>query len=509
MLSKRHRLLMMVILVLAYLARLIPGARTVDDAYITYRYARNILSGAGMVYNPGERVLGTTTPLYTGLLALFGLLGGGPQAPFPQISMTINALADVLSCALLYALGRRLGQPRAGLIAAALWAVAPMSVTFAIGGMETSLFVLLMLATLYWYSQERPVATGGVAALATLTRPDALLFLLPLAGEWLRRGISLRPLRLRLHRLPARAAAAYAIPLLPWALFASVYFGSPLPNSIPAKSLAYSQPQGAALIRLLQHFATPFMGHETFGIPWIRLGILLFPALYILGAVTTVRRQPAAWPLFAFPPFYLLAYALANPLLFRWYLTPPLPLYFLGILLGLERLADDLPLKGLPWLFAAGAFGLLLNAWTLRPDHGPYLPAPKMAYIRLELLYEQVGRDLAQQVQEDEIVAAGDIGALGYFSNAPILDTVGLVSPQVADYFPLPPGALVINYAIPSQMIRDERPDWIVFLEVYARNTLLQDRWFLEHYTLERALETDIYGSRGMLIYRWSGSDGP
>jgi hypothetical protein len=132
-----------------------------------------------------------------------------------------------------------------------------------------------------------------------------------------------------------------------------------------------------------------------------------------------------------------------------------------------------------------------------------------MAYIRLELLYEQVGRDLAQQVQEDEIVAAGDIGALGYFSNAPILDTVGLVSPQVADYFPLPPGALVINYAIPSQMIRDERPDWIVFLEVYARNTLLQDRWFLEHYTLERALETDIYGSRGMLIYRWSGSDGP
>ncbi len=35
---------------------------TVDDAYTTFRYARNLVNGLGFVYNPGEHVLGTTTP---------------------------------------------------------------------------------------------------------------------------------------------------------------------------------------------------------------------------------------------------------------------------------------------------------------------------------------------------------------------------------------------------------------------------------------------------------------
>ena len=37
---------------------------TVDDAYITFRYARNVATGVGFVYNAGDRVLGTTTPAY-------------------------------------------------------------------------------------------------------------------------------------------------------------------------------------------------------------------------------------------------------------------------------------------------------------------------------------------------------------------------------------------------------------------------------------------------------------
>lgn len=78
-----YRILPFVIFLLALAARLIPGPRTIDDSYITFRYARNILAGNGFVYNPGEHVLGTTTPLYTILLVLLGALTGGIQAPFP------------------------------------------------------------------------------------------------------------------------------------------------------------------------------------------------------------------------------------------------------------------------------------------------------------------------------------------------------------------------------------------------------------------------------------------
>src|SRR5687768_8996504 len=43
-----------------------------DDPFITYRYAMNLRDGLGFVYNPGERILSTTTPLYTLILATLG-----------------------------------------------------------------------------------------------------------------------------------------------------------------------------------------------------------------------------------------------------------------------------------------------------------------------------------------------------------------------------------------------------------------------------------------------------
>jgi len=47
---------------------------SIDDAYITYRYSENIANGLGFVFNPGERVEGTSTFLFTVLLALASLL---------------------------------------------------------------------------------------------------------------------------------------------------------------------------------------------------------------------------------------------------------------------------------------------------------------------------------------------------------------------------------------------------------------------------------------------------
>ena len=64
------RALLACMLIVAGLAfALVPQPRTIDDAFITFRYARNIVEGNGSVYNPGTRTLGTTTPLYTLLMA--------------------------------------------------------------------------------------------------------------------------------------------------------------------------------------------------------------------------------------------------------------------------------------------------------------------------------------------------------------------------------------------------------------------------------------------------------
>lgn len=483
----------------AIIARVAPGPRVIDDAFITFRYARNLLSGDGLVYNPGEPVFGITTPLFVGLIALLALFSGGPQAPFPTLTLGVSAIADGATCFLLIRIGELLGRRRAGVLAALLWALSPMSVTFAIGGMETSLFVLLLAATLYFHLQKRPAQAALSASLAILARPDGVLLAGLLGIERLRQWFRRRP---ESSPPTLRTILAFTVPLGLWSVFAWAAYGSPIPHSVVAKAGAYHLPPEAAFVRLLQHFSTPFLEHEVFGTAWIGVGLVLYPALFLLGARAALRARGEAWPLLAYPWVYFAAFSLANPLIFRWYLAPPLPFFFLGIFLGLDRLSEDVRRPAVAWVAGAAAVALSLNAWTLRADHGPPRPAPQMAFIRLELLYDQVGTWLRPRLETGDIVAAGDIGVLGFDTNAPILDLVGLVSPASSAYYPLPASAYVINFAISPDLIADSHPQYVVFLEAYGRHTLLEDPRFKVDYQLLESFPTDLYSSQAMLVYR-------
>jgi hypothetical protein len=481
---------------LAFGVRLVPGPRTIDDAYITFRYARNLLDGHGLVFNPGEAVLGTTTPLFALVLSALGLPLGGSEAPFPVMALLVSAMADAVTALLLIRMGRRLGSTAAGVATALIWAIHPWSVTFAIGGMETSLFIALLSATFYLHLTGQPILAAGTGGLALITRPDALIFLLPIFIDRILVTIK------KEERVGWREAAAFGAPVGLWIIFSTLAYGSPIPQSVAAKAVAYELPPSAALVRLLQHYATPFIWHEIIGSVWIAVGLFLYPALFALGALLAARTTTRAWPLFVYPWFYLLAYSISNPLLFRWYLVPPLPLYILGIFLGGARLSRDLkhwfPLALLSILGFIGA----LSAWSLRPDHGPTRPAPEMAFIQLELLYERAAQELSDYIQPGEALAAADIGTLGYHTPGEMFDLLGLISPEASTYYPLPASAYVINYAVPSQLVADVGPEFIIILEVYGRNTLLRDEQFGMEYELLSMLETDIYGSDGLLIFK-------
>lgn len=507
--SLRPALPYLLVFLLAVAARAIPGARTIDDAFITYRYARNILAGNGFVYNPGEQVLGTTTPLYTLVMVVLGALSGGSAAPFPQLAMGLNAIADGVTAVLLLRLGKQLGARLAGWGAALVWAILPFSVTFAIGGLETSVYVLLLVATWGAYLQGRYVIVGLCAGLALLTRPDALILILPLGFDRLffdqkRRGV----------RVSAEELLAFFAPTAIWFAAASFYFGSPLPHSIIAKQAAYLLEPMSALTRLLQHYATPFMGHLTFGIPWIGVGLLLYPFLSLVASRQLFKENKAIWPFLLFPWLYFTAFAIANPLIFRWYLTPPLPFYITLILIGGEHLLSRLlrdDTNG--WRVRAVTIFLVvvtptvlaLRDWRLRPEHGLQRPAPEMAWTKLEDLYRQAADRLAPEMEGRSlppVLATGDVGVLGYYTPARILDTVGLNSPEAVGYYPLPQEVVTeISYAVPAELILDQQPDYVVILEAYGRFTLLEDARFAAQYRLFGKIPTDMYGSEGMLIF--------
>jgi uncharacterized membrane protein len=126
------------------------GERFFDDAYITFRYARNIAEGIGFVYNAGEKILGTTTPLFTLILAIIG----NSTAPIfiPHISFVISLISDAISIWLIFQIARIIFiDSKYAYGIAILFAFQPLRLNIAVGGMETSFFILFLLLIYYFF----------------------------------------------------------------------------------------------------------------------------------------------------------------------------------------------------------------------------------------------------------------------------------------------------------------------------------------------------------------------
>src|SRR5579859_3359028 len=512
------------VILVALAARIIPGPRIIDDAYITFRYSRNIVEGQGFVYNPGEYTLGTTTPLYTLLMAAISFVLRGED--FPTYAIAVNALADAGTAVLLFLIvrrltGRTLTGTVLGVLLGVLWGIAPMSVTFAVGGMETSLSIFFAIAAVWLYLEDRVFWMGIVVGLGFLTRIDALLWIGPLllyqlVEQW--RNLSLTPytagtkpgLSAFLAHIPWRTWLAAVLTSLPWLLFSLFYFGSPIPHSLLAKSAAYLIPPGAQFTWLLPRLTTPFFESG----PLIILDALIYLVLNILGIVFAARKLPRLLPYLIYPWLYFIVFSIANPPVFRWYTAPPLPAVMLGIVSGVWAILERLQRMSRTLPFATAGVALVavlwggssLNAWTAHPDHGPDRPAPQMAFFALELNYEKMATLLRDKygVASDTLVASADIGTIGYFSRARIIDTVGLVTPALTAYYPFSPGLIVPgqNYAIPPQMILDTKPEYLVTMEAFVRLGLEEYATFRADYgDPVEMIPTGYYGT-DMRVYK-------
>src|SRR5262245_52939422 len=139
------------------------GAWPVDDAYITFRHSRNLVEGAGFVFNPGEMVLGTSSPFYGLLLALLGWL---TKLDIVSVSMWVNGLADAAVILLLWIVARQLALPRwAAASLGVVWLFYPIGIRYSVGGMESSVAAALLLGASAAYLRGRDTATGALLAL--------------------------------------------------------------------------------------------------------------------------------------------------------------------------------------------------------------------------------------------------------------------------------------------------------------------------------------------------------
>src|SRR5688572_25239317 len=147
-----------------------------DDAFISFRYAENLVDGLGLVFNAGERVEGYTNFAWTLLIAAGMQLGFDP-VPFTRW-LGLGCYAATL--ALLLGASRRASGGGLWLPIAALGlALNPHAQLFATCGLETPLFTLLVTLLLLLAACGRRAATfalaGAIGTLAAMTRPDGLL----------------------------------------------------------------------------------------------------------------------------------------------------------------------------------------------------------------------------------------------------------------------------------------------------------------------------------------------
>lgn len=217
-----------------------------DDAFISFRYAGNLVRGNGLVYNAGERVEGYTNFLWTIWCAIPFRLGLDVEwfAVASGLFLFALLLWRILS------LHRRLAGPGELPIALLGAAVAPDLANFATSGLETCLVALLVLWGYDALLSRRRALAGLAFGLATLSRPDAGLFVVcatawvlfedlrirvPAAGERVR----FSPVFSRFEGAATLAVSA-AVLVVPHLAFRLSYYGALVPNTYFAKSAELS-----------------------------------------------------------------------------------------------------------------------------------------------------------------------------------------------------------------------------------------------------------------------------
>lgn len=398
-----------------------------DDAFITYRYALNLVEGNGFVYNPGERVLGTTTPLY-GLFVALGMVAG--FEPWTWSLWTDVVFLGVVLWRVLEIL-RAGGDTRWFPLAAVFLVHASWVTTIPIGGMETGFYLVFIWSALSSVVRGRPgwqsVAWACGAAMA---RPDGGLVVavvLPLAlwpmareGRWRDAAVACAPLAV---------LGAYALAL--WA-----YYGVVVPQSLTAK---VHHSGGAGVHNML-------LGRLIiFHIGWISTGILLHvPILAGLAGLAAALAHPKYRVVGAFALLYLAAFSLGRAPHMVWYKTPYAQIAFVAGAVAMGRTMDWV--LAMEWTrgrtTAAGraaiASAMALLLWQNQAVM--YAMAVHNELLRRErpLLNMKRYADAGAIVRADasgphEAIATHEIGIVGYFSGARIFDLEGLVTREALE----------------------------------------------------------------------------
>jgi hypothetical protein len=425
-----------------------------DDAYITLRAALNWATGQGPVFNPGERVESTTSPLWTALLALGIRVGADPVALLGAAGVVFTAAAGAM-CSIL---ALRTAGPLASVAAGVFLAALPTWSAWALTGMEVPLAGLALAIAAWGALRDRPAIAGVLAAAAALARPEALI-LVPLFVA----AASLCADQQRRRRTAAIAGVCAAIPLAALFLLRHAWFGAWLPNTYVAKRGGLGW---AAVARGLRYATAFAMLHPAIaaGIGWA--GALKRRPETFLALVCGAFAAAVAWE----GGDHFGNYRLLAPIL-------PIACALCGIFVARIRL----PSVAAVALCCSAVLPALIGVATPlgRFGRNPTGPQRLAEEARFAGQAREAGEALA--AFPPGTVATPAIGAIGYYSRRNVLDLVGLADARVAQS-PHLPGVVPGHDHADVDYVLSRRPALALFIPQLTTDFIdeaAEERWLV------------------------------
>lgn len=416
---------------------------TIDDAYISARYAKNLLQGDGLTFNPGVRVEGYSNPSWVFLTSFLAWLLGAEALPL--IGRACGVIATCLAMALIFTTSVRMGCSKlSAAIALLIFASLPQLSFWSVAGLETTLYGLLLLVSASLVSSSKNIS-ALVAGAAALTRPEGGLVLLSNLFGSLDTSATWRT---NIRRVLVYAAVFAAV-VLPYFVFRLAYFEALTPNTYLVKAggvakfaqgIEYISTQltGGGYVMLLLALASIFIAPNSITVRCLVLGLV--------GELGFVGWAGGDWmPLgrFLVPVFFLAA-----------------PLAAISLNWAIERVFQFNG-KGKVALAGITFFCLLLFCQMRNFQQGYDKYYWRIAHgLDSRIAF---GQWLRRAGPPDLLIAYGDMGALPFFSEKRFIDFHGLVDRQIAS----------IRHAVgePSRYhglidaeVLSRQPDLIVFV---------------------------------------------
>jgi hypothetical protein len=408
-----------------------------DDAFISFRYAQNLVAGNGLVYNVGERVEGYTNFLWTILAALVLWLGGDPVF-WAHVAGVVLGLGIALTT---YWLARRLLGPTWALAATLIVATSQSLMVYTArgAGLETGLFALLVLLGSGFYlhamaegGQRWLMLTGGSFALATLTRPEgallmALTIFYALMKDWRfwLMGWRQSNLESKIKYLKSSIVpllTPYVLVVATFFLWRLWYYGDLLPNTFYAKT-------GGGLYQIIR-------GLEYTGAFIMVLG---GPLVLAVVAPLAINRRKALRPWWSYLALLVGIYTLyiiavgGDHFPGERFFVPLIPWLALLMADGLAWIYGWLQQNRLSIRLAPLVLGLVLAGFSWHAlSRSAAFDHTLVGNDESIWIWRDLGLWLHDNANPDASIAALGAGAIAYYSDRTTIDLLGLNDKHIA-----------------------------------------------------------------------------